>query len=625
MEIFEKIENSDDFDSVREILNINENVNLSDMILQYIPVVNPLIRKDFQGNSQIKKGYISILNLNNEFDVDNNEKKLQTYSAKVHTILKNIIKNSDNTNNLISFLSDKNGHFRKFCFARRVNYCIRSVIAPDPYLHITNIKIPQEFIKLLNIKYENSDSLNENKISNFERKKIIKYFLLNRQPSLHKLSILGVECIENINNRLIYMNPLINPPFNADFDGDEMNAHYCISPLSKKNVEEKVHVKNNLTMSKNSMPTFKFIQDIQVGMYMISKDKNIDEKIIYDCLIYKFYKENHKKFKERILKKYNDKYTGSNLLSIVFPPDFTYKNNDIVIINGKVSENTIFNSKNINDNIMNYMINYYKEDPNIITNFISNMQKLVLCYLKYNSITISPSDCLKENSNTEIEDIKKIVLITDKEINKDLTISNNDFDKEEIFKKFTESLRTKLVENTTKYIQKYEKDSGIMKIVNSGAKGSVDNIIQIKLMIGQQIIHNKRPKELIHSIKENIKEEFLFEKIISDQDIINKYKFRGLCFNSLGFGLDSFEFYYHCQAARESIINLSQATPRSGYSGRKLSKYLENCKISDQGVVKYNNKIIKFYSSYSNIDNEKLYNKDDPFNLKGFLERNKFV
>lgn len=106
-------------------------------------------------------------------------------------------------------------------------------------------------------------------------------------------------------------------------------------------------------------------------------------------------------------------------------------------------------------------------------------------------------------------------------------------------------------------------------IIKSGCKGSYINLRQITLFIGQQYIKNKKITEL---------------PFLSNNDTF--------CYSSYTDGLDVYEYFYHCQSAREGIISTNIKTPKVGYMQRKLTKFLENIFIQYNKYTIYNNYVL---------------------------------
>jgi DNA-directed RNA polymerase subunit A' len=157
---------------------------------------------------------------------------------------------------------------------------------------------------------------------------------------------------------------------------------------------------------------------------------------------------------------------------------------------------------------------------------------------------------------------------------------------------------------TSKYLQSTTKPSnGLINIINSGAKGSWDNVTQIKICLGQQIIDNKRPDIL------------LYDKHTETNNFIK----HGFCLRSLSQGLNPKEFFNHAQSAREKIVIQGTETADTGYQQRKLTKMMENIQNKDF-VTKTNDTIIQYKINEGNYDPSKIFNNKDPLNVDDILK-----
>lgn len=191
---------------------------------------------------------------------------------------------------LSDMLKGKQGRFRQNLLGKRVDYSGRSVIVAGPDLKIHQCGLPKlmalELFKpfviaeLLanehahNIKsatrlIESGDSLVWDALDEVIKD---KYVLLNRAPSLHRLSIQAFQP-KLIEGKAIQLHPLVCKGFNADFDGDQMAVHLPLSADAQREARELMSATNNLLKPADGSPILNISQDIVLGCYYLTYPK----------------------------------------------------------------------------------------------------------------------------------------------------------------------------------------------------------------------------------------------------------------------------------------------------------------------------------------------------------------
>lgn len=205
---------------------------------------------------------------------------------------------------IIAKLSKKEGLIRGSILGKRIDFSGRAVIAPEPMLKIDECSLPyfmvlelfklqiarrlteMEKFKLTNEAIEFVDSLIE--LSDYRLLKLCEEItkdevcLLNRQPSLHRLGLVGFNIKVNKENT-IKIHPLVCAGFNADFDGDQMAVYIPISKEAKSEVREKFLASKNFFNASNGWLSTTPSQDIVLGIYILTNNMIPDysEKIEY--------------------------------------------------------------------------------------------------------------------------------------------------------------------------------------------------------------------------------------------------------------------------------------------------------------------------------------------------------
>ena len=278
------------------------------MVLDIIPVIPPDIRPMIQldggrfATSDINDLYRRIINRNNrlkkfisigapEVIVRNEKRMLQ---EAVDALIENGKKGKAvqgpkqrELKSLTASLKGKPGRFRQNLLGKRVDYSGRSVIVVGPELKMYQCGLPKEMALELFKPFIMRKLVEKNLSLNFKTAKrviekqkpvvwdlledVIKDHpvLLNRAPSLHRLSIQAFEPVL-IEGRAIRLHPLVCGGFNADFDGDQMSVHVPLSPEAVAEARILMLASNNVLKPADSCPIVTPTQDMVLGSYYLT-------------------------------------------------------------------------------------------------------------------------------------------------------------------------------------------------------------------------------------------------------------------------------------------------------------------------------------------------------------------
>ncbi|WKX02354.1 DNA-directed RNA polymerase subunit beta' [Candidatus Mycoplasma mahonii] len=277
--------------------------------------VNELYRRIIIKNNRLKKWFeleAPILIIQNELRmlqesvdalIDNSRKKPSPVMSKDNRPLKSI---SD-------ALTGKKGRFRQNLLGKRVDYSGRSVIVIGPDLKMHQAGIPRQMAaklfepwiikKLVDANVVSSIKAakkiieeEDNKIWPFVEETMIgKVVLLNRAPTLHRLSVQAFEPVL-VRGGAIKLHALVTTAFNADFDGDQMAVHVPISPEAIREAKELMLANKNILGPKDGEPIINPSQDMILGLYYltIEKAKAKGEGTFYSNYDQMFKAYNHK-------------------------------------------------------------------------------------------------------------------------------------------------------------------------------------------------------------------------------------------------------------------------------------------------------------------------------------------
>lgn len=398
------------------------------------------------------------------------------------------------------------------------------------------------------------------------------YVLLNRQPTLHKASMMALRVIVKP-VKTLKINLAITKPFNCDFDGDEMNIHVPQSYEAMSELRELSSSIKCIMSNQNGNPNMAIVQDSLIGLFYMSKESWFTqtlEKDQFSDLLMVINKSKYfmKRIEEigQVLsanKISNFKiFNGKGILSFVFPYDFDFYINtyglQITIKNGVLIDGVI------DKKIINFLIKIIYKDYGevIVADFIDNIQFVTNKYLIEKGFTINALDCLKnKNITLEIKELTQTAFTTATTL-KDVTI--NPFIREQ---KILGALNRCADQSMRKSKDSLSLLNNFKVTEESGSKGSIFNICQITSLLGQQTIDGNRVYGLIHP-----------------QD--NEYKNRGFIERSFVEGLTPREFFHHAMAGRKGVIDTALLTSVSGYGQRQGVKLNEDIKIYPDYTVR---------------------------------------
>ena len=493
---------------------------------------------------------------------------------------------------LSSMLKGKQGRFRQNLLGKRVDYSGRSVIVVGPDLKMYQCGIPKdmalELFKphvingLVNKELANNIKAAKKMIENKDEKvwdvveEVIKEHpvMLNRAPTLHRLGIQAFEP-KLISGKAIRLHPLVTTGFNADFDGDQMAVHVPLSEEAKAEARILMLGANNILSPKDGSPIVTPSQDMILGNYYITMEKdeqpgegrifkNTNEALmayqrreinLHTRIAIPVNSFKHKVFLDTYKNKYLVTTPGKIIFNEILPDSFPYLNEPTseniegvtparyFIDYGKDIKEEIKNMKRAKafnkgalEKIIAQMFKRYRTTETSI--FLDKLKDQGFKYSTYSGITIAYSDIVTsknkakivEESNKEVKKINKQFqrgLITDKE-RLDLVI--------EVWNKAKKDIETELSEYAG--AKEYE-DNPIFIMMNSKARGSISNFVQLAGMRGIMAKPNGDPVEI---------------PILSS-------------FND---GLSVSEFFLSTHGARKGSADTALKTADSGYMTRRL-------------------------------------------------------
>jgi len=542
-------------------------------------------------------------------------------------------------------LNGKHGRIRGNLMGKRVDYSARSVITPDPNLSIRELGVPLAVAKNITcpvvVNKRNSGFLtklirngpeqypganvlvrNDEEISlHFIDRESIKLrigdvvhrhmmdgdpVLFNRQPTLHRMSMMCHIAKIMYQGNTFRMNVGDTKPYNADFDGDEMNLHMPQDVESTTELRNLAAVPWQIISPANNTSIIGIFQDSLLGSYRFTRNNIHFTPRDAMNLLMRFNRIDAAKFTKK------DVITSFEILSQILPPltlkyrtkrykdneDYKTSNNVLEIINGTYvrgqMEKSVLGSgtKGLIHRICNDFGNMHS------SNFIDDLQNIVTEYMKSSAYSVGISDLIADKSTNE----QISAVITDKKINVQGLIDQTHLgifenksgkDNEEEFEtKVKETLDAGEKEVRKIARESLSKDNRFVVMVNAGSKGSDINISQMISCLGQQNVDGKRIP-------------YGFE----DRTLPHFTKFddspqaRGFIENSFISGLTPQELFFHAMGGRVGLIDTAVKTSQTGYIQRRLIKGLEDLKVEYDMTVRNNKgRIIQFTYGDDSID-----------------------
>jgi len=301
------VENSDpDVPIVKSWKFIKDNIDK--MFIKNIIVLPPDLRPISKAGNDVQKAdrinwFYNFILVKKEkmrdtmFDVNQNKALFYAYFKQLQKAVNELF------DHIIEKLSKKEGLVRGNILGKRVDFSGRAVIVPKvtlnidecglPYfmlLEIYKMQIAKQLVgttvKTLNEAIEYVDECIRMKSKDLldvcEEVTKNEVCLLNRQPSLHRLSLVGFKikvCLGDV----IYLHPLVCSGFNADFDGDQMAVYIPLSPEAKQEVQEKLMITKNFSNPANASLSTLPNQDVVLGIYALTTNSFPNLRNLVEC------------------------------------------------------------------------------------------------------------------------------------------------------------------------------------------------------------------------------------------------------------------------------------------------------------------------------------------------------
>lgn len=527
-------------------------------------------------------------------------------------------------------LGSKEGRIRYNIMGKRVEFSGRSVITPDPNISIEEIGVPIKIAMNLTVpervtKYNRSTmyKLIQNGADNYPGAKTIvrkdgrtislKHvntkeivlnlgdivnrhlmdgdpILFNRQPTLHRMSMMGHK-VKVLPFNTFRLNVSVTAPYNADFDGDEMNAHIPQSYESSIELAEIAAVPKQIITPRHAKPVIGIVQDTCIGSYRLTQPNvQLTRREFMNMMMWN--KHFTGKLPDPIKAGKVERYNGQHVISQIIPPinmdmgnsrynDEKIPDNLVKIKEGIVSQG-IFDKDIFSKPSKGIIHTIFKDyGPQETVHFLDCMQNTVAQFLIYNGFSVGISDLIAdESTKRNMEDkirakkaeVENIIL----QLHLDLFTNNTGKSNKEEFENRVFSALNKATEESGKIgLGSLAAENRLVSMVRAGSKGSFLNIAQMLACVGQQAPEGRR-----------IPLGYTDRTLPHYKKYDDSAEARGFVESSFIRGLSPQEFFFHAMSGREGLIDTAVKTADTGYIQRQLVKAMEDCVTQNDGSVR---------------------------------------
>jgi DNA-directed RNA polymerase II subunit RPB1 len=540
----------------------------------------------------------------------------------------------------------KIGRVRGNLMGKRVDFSARSVITPDPELSITELGVPMKiamnitkpvFVNETNIHFltylvkngpdvypgakilekENGDNISLRYVDRENIKLNIgdtvhrhmlngDYVLFNRQPTLHRMSMMAHIVRVMQKGDTFRMNVADTKPYNADFDGDEMNMHMPQNDEAEMELKHLAAIKYQIISPASNKSIIGIFQDSLLGSYLFTRENiTFSRKEAMNLLAKTTTLDPNMFLEER-------DYSSFELLSSILPPltlkykKDSFKSTDVYETSNQVVEivNGVMLRGQLDKDVLGGggrgLIQRINSDFSATESqlFIDNLQAIITEYMKTTGFSVGISDLISNDvtndliNDTIYKNKKQVANLID-QVHLGIFENKSGRTNEEYFEYQVNNILNKASNEAGKIgIEHLNKGNRFVTIVTSGSKGNTLNISQMISCLGQQNIDNKR-----------IPYSFANRTLPHFKQFDDSPSARGFVENSFISGLTPEELFFHAMGGRIGLIDTAVKTSQTGYIQRRLIKGLEDIYVSYDRTVRNNkNKIVQFSYGGTNFD-----------------------
>ncbi|MFC6723912.1 DNA-directed RNA polymerase subunit A' [Halobium palmae] len=523
-------------------------------------------------------------------------------------------------------LKGKEGRFRGSLSGKRVNFSARTVISPDPTLSLNEVGVPRrvatEMTQTMNVTERNLDrarrfvsngpeghpGANYVKRPDGRRLKVTEknceelaekvetdwevnrhlidgdIVIFNRQPSLHRMSIMAHEVVV-MPYKTFRLNTTVCPPYNADFDGDEMNMHALQNEEARAEARVLMRVQEQILSPRFGENIIGAIQDHISGTYLLTHENpQFSETQALDLL--RATSVDTLPEPDGETETGEPYWTGRSLFSELLPDDlslaFTSSAGDEVVIeDGQHLEGTIDEDAvgAFGGEIVDTITKVYGETrARIFINEIASLAMRAIMHFGFSlgiddeSIPGEANEMVDEAIDNAYEQIQE--LISTYEAGELESLPGRTVD---------ETLEMKIMQRLGKARDSageiaedhFGDENPAVIMARSGARGSMLNLTQMAGCVGQQAVRGER---INRGYEDRTLSHFRPNDLSAEAHGFVENSYRG--------GLTPKEFFFHAMGGREGLVDTAVRTSKSGYLQRRLINALSELEAQYDGTVR---------------------------------------
>ena len=564
---------------------------------------------------------------------------------------------------IVQRLKGKEGRFRSNLSGKRVNFSARTVITPDPYLSINQVGVPElaarELTVPVRINIHNlafmRDLIKENFVPSdpdqyipginymirpdgrrvklteenweFNHDRLEPGFiverhlmdgdivLFNRQPSLHRMSMMAHE-VRIMKGKTFRINLCVCPPYNADFDGDEMNLHVVQSEEARAEARILMRVQEHIRSPRFGGAVIGAIHDHITGMFLLTHGKASYDRDQTVRILSRV--ENKMSLPKPDYPKAEGgaRWSGRQIFSVLLPDDMNLKYNASVYFADRTPEENaeldmiveIVNGNMIRGPVDGNSISAFKgrileeisriKGSDAARAFIDKVTRLAVGALMETGCTTGIDDA------DVPEDALNQILVAQKDAVKSVDKLVMAYNKGKLQPRPGRSVEETLEVEVMSLLGKVRDKSGEIAgwhlgmdnfaviMARSGARGSMLNLSQMAGSIGQQAVRGER---ISRGYEKRTLSHFNKGDLGADA--------KGFVRSSYKRGLNPTEYFFHSMGGREGLVDTAVRTSRSGYMQRRLVNALEDLRVKYDSTVRNTaNTVVQFKYGEDSID-----------------------
>ncbi len=538
-------------------------------------------------------------------------------------------------------LKGKEGRFRSNLSGKRVDFSARTVISPDPNLSMNEVGVPEQIAKILTIPQRitewNIEELKDLVIRGPDRHPGCNYLirtdgrrvdlrfvkdrsiiadtiepgfiverhlangdivLFNRQPSLHRMSIMAHE-VRVMPYRTFRLSLYVCPPYNADFDGDEMNLHVPQSEESRSEARVLMRVQEQILSPRYGGPIIGALQDYISSAFLLTRKSNLLTKDQVNQLLATA--DYELKLPEPAIKAPVELWTGKQIFSIFIPKgiNISFKANVCKKCNVCKREDCEFDSYVVvrDGNLVYGVVDekafgagepdslfhrIIKENGSTTARiFMDSIGKLLVRLITDRGFSMGLNDVTLPRAASQR--IKKILADADQKVNQLIeTYQRGELDPnpgQTLLETLEQRIMATLAEARDSAGAVAGEHLGLENtaviMAQTGARGSRLNLSQMAAVVGQQAVRGER-----------ISRGYVGRTLPHFERGDLGARARGFVTSSYKSGLDPIEYWFHAAGGREGLVDTAVRTSTSGYMQRRLMTALQDLKVETDGTVR---------------------------------------